>query len=106
MKITRYALFAALAIATLALPAMAAEPQPAPPIQITDYNSFNLAKVLQENVGKQVEVTVASGATFKGKLAGVGAQAIHLAELSGKEFYDAAIEKSAIVAVVLRARNR
>jgi hypothetical protein len=105
MKINRCAIITALAMATLAPAAVANGPQPLPAIKIVDYNKFSVARVLEENVGKQIEVTIATGATFKGKLAGVGAQAIHLSELTGKEFYDAAIEKSAIVAVVLRVRD-
>ena len=106
MKITRSAVIAALALATIAPAALAAEPHPLPAIKITDYSSFSTSQVLDENVGKQVEVTVSGGTVFKGKLVGVGARAIHLGELSGKEFYDAVVEKSAIVAVSLRVRNR
>lgn len=92
-------------MAVLVTPTLAGNPQ-TQPVKITDYNNFSIAGVLEENIGKKIEVTLSSGATFSGKLVGVGAQAIHLGELSGREFFDAAIEKSAIVAVVLRAKDR
>jgi hypothetical protein len=95
-----------LVLAVLVTPALAENVPAQPVIKITDYNTFSVAKVLDENIGKEVEVTVSSGATFKGKLVGVGAKAIHLAKLSGRDFYDAAIEKGSIVAVVLRARDK
>lgn len=86
--------------------AFADDAQKLPVIKITDYNSFTVAGVLDANVGKEVEVTLSTGATFKGKLVGVGARAIHLGKLSGRDFYDAVIDKGAIVAVALRVRER
>jgi hypothetical protein len=106
MKAACCAMLAILVMTTLAPAAFAGDPRPFAAIKITDYTAFSPATVLDENVGRQVEVTVATGAVFKGKLAGVGAQAIHLAELTGKEFFDAVIQKSAIVAVVVRTRDR
>jgi hypothetical protein len=89
----------------LVTPAAAENLPSFPIIKITEPNKFSVAQVLEDNIGKQIEVTVSTGAVFRGKLAGIGAQAIHLQGLSGREFYDAVIGKESIVAVVLQVRN-
>jgi len=103
---TQYCLLPLFAMMWLAMPAFAETAPTLPAIKIVEYDKFSVDQVLDENVGRQIEVTIATGATFRGKLTGIGAQAIHLGELSGKEFFDAVIDRKAIIAVVLRVRDR
>lgn len=61
--------------------------------------------VLEAHQGKYVTVVLESGKEFTGKLGSVNDDALHLMELSGKEFYDAVIETDSVSAVVIRVRN-
>ncbi|MBI4000751.1 MAG: hypothetical protein HY348_03095 [Nitrospira defluvii] len=46
-----------------------------------------------------------SGQDLDGKVLKVGSNGVHLAELTGLEFYDAVIRLDAIEAVIVRARK-
>jgi hypothetical protein len=52
-----------------------------------------------------VELRMKSGEKLGGKIEKVGAKLVHLSQLTGAEFYDAAVDLDAISAVVVRARK-
>lgn len=65
----------------------------------------DLESVLAAHTGKYVTVVLESGKEFTGKVGSVYEDAMHLMELSGKEFYDAVIDTDEVAAVVIRVRN-
>lgn len=65
----------------------------------------DIESVLAAHTGKYVTVVLESGKEFTGKVGSVYEDAMHLMELSGKEFYDAVIDTGDVAAVVIRVRN-
>jgi hypothetical protein len=61
--------------------------------------------LLERQVGKSVELRMKSGEKVAGKLAKVGDKLVHLSQLAGAEFYDAAVEIESVAAVVVRAKS-
>lgn len=55
--------------------------------------------------GKRVTLRLESGEELTGVLAEVGDKAVRLAELSGKEFFDAVVRVEDISAVIYRAKG-
>jgi hypothetical protein len=74
------------------------------PVQVSDADTVR--SVLARQVGKGATVKLASGEELAGKVQAVGEHVVHLAELSGKEFYDAVIDLDEVAAVILRAREQ
>lgn len=60
--------------------------------------------LLQSHSGKTVTLRLADGGELTGKVGKVGGELVQLGELSGKEFYDAAVKIDDIEAVIFRAR--
>lgn len=54
--------------------------------------------------GREVEIVVADGKSYRGKIAEVGMQSVLLTQIAGKEFYDVLLNVDAIAAVEVRAR--
>jgi len=70
------------------------------------YNAnASMADNLKTMVGKPVNITLQSGATFSGILKTVGTHLVHLEKLSGKEYYDALIRLEDISAIDARFRE-
>lgn len=65
----------------------------------------NVKTLLQRQVGKTVELRMRSGEKIAGKLEKVGDTMVHLSQLTGAEFYEAAVAMDAISAVVMRAKS-
>jgi len=63
------------------------------------------ANVLAAQKGNRVTVRLASGEELSGKVVTVGDHVLQLGELSGKEFFDAAIPVESITAVIIRVRE-
>ncbi len=61
--------------------------------------------VLERQVGKRVGVVLTTGQELSGVVSGVGDKVVHLAELSGREFFDAVVSLEHIRAVVVRVRG-
>jgi hypothetical protein len=61
--------------------------------------------VLEKNVGGMVELRMESGEKIAGKVEKVGDNLVHLSQLVGAEFYDAAINFEAIAVVVVRVKK-
>ncbi len=65
----------------------------------------SIQTVLAAHKGKSVTVKLNSGEELTGKVGDVTAKLVVLQELSGKEFFDAAVSLEKIAAVVVRARE-
>ncbi len=82
-----------------ALPLSAEELQP-------DVNAADTIKqTLDQQVGKRAKVKLRSGHELDGKVLKVGSNGVHLAELTGMEYFDAVIRLEAIDAVIVRVRK-
>ncbi len=58
--------------------------------------------VLERQVGQVVDLRLKSGEKLAGKVEKVGDQMVHLTQLTGMEFFEAAVAISEISAVVVR----
>jgi hypothetical protein len=67
--------------------------------------SDTILGILQKNIGQVVELRMKSGEKIAGRLEKVGDKLVHLAQLTGAEFYDAAVDASDVSAVVVRTRK-
>ena len=65
----------------------------------------NVKTLLQRQVGKTVELRMRSGEKISGKLERVGDTMVHLTQLTGAEFYEAAVAMDGINAVDMRAKS-
>lgn len=63
-----------------------------------------IAKVLAGQTGKVVTLRLGGGEEITGKVTTATPEITYLSQLSGKEFYDAAVATRSVTAVVLRAR--
>ena len=55
--------------------------------------------------GRDVEIVLANGKSYRGKLGTVGKDTVLLTQITGKEFYDVLIDLDAVAAVELRVRG-
>jgi hypothetical protein len=55
--------------------------------------------------GRDVEIVLSNGKSYRGKLATVGNDTVLLTQITGKEFYDVLIVLDEIAAVELRVRG-
>ena len=55
--------------------------------------------------GREVELVLANGKSYRGKLGTVGTETVLVTQIAGKEFYDVLIELDQIAAVELRVRS-
>ena len=62
--------------------------------------------ILQKNVGQVVELRMKGGEKIGGKVEKVGDKLIHLSQLTGAEFFDAAVDAADVAAVVIRAKGK
>jgi hypothetical protein len=62
--------------------------------------------ILQKNVGQMVELRMKSGEKIAGKVEKVGDKLVHLSQLTGAEFFDAAVDAADVAAVVIRAKSK
>jgi hypothetical protein len=67
----------------------------------------SVASLLKRLEGRTVKVRLAgSGDEVTGKVQKVGRELVHLSDLAGREFYDAAIRIDQISAVVVQVKGR
>jgi hypothetical protein len=57
-------------------------------------------------VGQRVKLRLMGGQELEGVVTKVGATAVHLASLTGMDFYDAVVRLDHVSAVIVRARGR
>ncbi len=73
-------------------------------LKVDQHDSFK--DVITRLLGSRVELTLRSGRSYSGKLSMVGDGVVVVSELAGKEFYDAVMATSDVVAVEAKARDR
>jgi hypothetical protein len=67
--------------------------------------SDTILGILQKNVGQVVELRMNSGEKIAGKVEKVGDKLVHLSQLTGAEFFDAAVDTADVSAVVVRTKK-
>ena len=67
--------------------------------------SDTILGILQKNVGQVVELRMNSGEKIGGKVEKVGDKLVHLSQLTGAEFFDAAIDTADVSAVIVRTKK-
>jgi hypothetical protein len=65
----------------------------------------SMQTVLQHQVGQSVELRMRSGEKIGGKLEKVNEKVAHLTQLTGAEYFEAAVAVDDIAAVVVRAKK-
>jgi len=90
-------------VAALALTLLLVPPATAQAPEVSD--SDTIASVLSAQKGKRVMVRLRSGQDLGGTVTAVTPKLVHLAKLSGREFFDAVIALEAIEAVQVRTRQ-
>ncbi len=55
--------------------------------------------------GKDVEVVLGNGKSYRGKIGTVGNETVLVTQIAGKEFYDVLIELDEVAAVEMRVRG-
>ena len=68
--------------------------------------SDTVLSILQKNVGLTVELRMKSGEKIGGKVEKVGDKLVHLSQLTGAEFFDAAVDTADVAAVVVRTKSK
>jgi hypothetical protein len=62
--------------------------------------------ILQKNIGQTVELRMKCGEKIGGKVEKVGDKLVHLSQLTGAEFFDAAVDTSDVAAVIVRTKSK
>jgi hypothetical protein len=65
-----------------------------------------ILSILQKNAGQTVELRMKSGEKIAGKIEKVGDKLVHLSQLTGAEFFDAAVDTSDVAAVIVRTKSK
>jgi hypothetical protein len=73
------------------------------PIELAD--SQSVVALLKARVGTPVTLMLRGGGEVGGSVVKVSGDAVHLGQLTGKDFYDAVVPFDAIAAVVVRVRQ-
>ena len=93
---------AALALAyALAVPPALAQPAAQPLAVGAD---ATVEKVLVAQMGKRVTLKLGPGDELTGTVKLVTPKVVHLGEIAGREFFDAVVDTTRIVAVVVRTK--
>ena len=87
----------------LALPAFSARAEE-PKYELKSAGA-TIRDVLQENFGKRVIVRLESGESLEGAVLKVGDTVVHLARITGRDFYDAVVRIDRISAVLFKVRG-
>ncbi|MBV9656939.1 MAG: hypothetical protein JO295_02405 [Verrucomicrobia bacterium] len=102
MLTKRFTLLALPLVAALTLGASSLFAQGKIDLQQTD----TLHNILERQVGQVVELRMTSGEKIGGKVEKVNEDIVHLSQLTGAEFYDAAVDLNAVAAVVVRTKAK
>ena len=68
--------------------------------------SDTIISILQRNTGQTVELRMKSGEKIGGKVEKVGDKLVHLSQLTGAEFFDAAVDTTDVAAVIVRTKTK
>lgn len=83
----------------------AAAPMAAMPAPLIIGGSDSVRTVLETRKNQRVTVKLASGEELTGIVKLATEQVVHLAQLSGKEFYDAVVATKSIAALIIRTKD-
>ena len=67
--------------------------------------AVTIKDILLENIGKRVILRLETGENLEGTVSKVGDSVVHIAKLSGKDFYDAVVRIERISAVIFKVRG-
>jgi hypothetical protein len=65
-----------------------------------------ILSILEKNTGQTVELRMKSGEKIGGKVEKVGDKLVHLSQLTGAEFFDAAVDAADVAAVIVRTKAK
>lgn len=68
--------------------------------------SDTILSILQKNTGQTVELRMKSGEKIAGKVEKVGIKLVHLSQLTGAEFFEAAVDAEGVAAVIVRTKSK
>jgi hypothetical protein len=68
--------------------------------------SDTILSVLQRYVGQTVELRMKSGEKISGKVEKAGIKLVHLSQLTGAEFFDAAVDAEDVAAIIVRTKSK
>jgi hypothetical protein len=68
--------------------------------------SDTIISILQRNIGQTVELRMKCGEKIGGKVEKVGDKLVHLSQLTGAEFFDAAVDTADVAAVIVRTKSK
>ena len=68
--------------------------------------SDTVLSILQKNIGLTVELRMKSGEKVGGKVEKVGDKLVHISQLTGAEFFDAAVDTAEVAAVIVRTKTK
>jgi hypothetical protein len=97
---TRSAVLALLLVAGPCLSAPAASFAQDARLEVREADTIK--SVLERHVGKRVGLVMQTGPELTGVVVAVGQHVVHLGQLQGREFFDAAVSLDRITAVVVR----
>jgi hypothetical protein len=101
------ALLAGGALLTASLPAAAQGAAGATDKGVRVEETDSVASLLKRLEGRAVKIRLAgNGDEISGKIQKVGKELVHLSDLGGREFFDAAIRIDQVSAVVVQVRGR
>lgn len=64
-----------------------------------------IESILTDHTGQRVSLMMESGNELTGTVLAVSTEVVHLGELAGREFFDAAIDMDNISAVIVRTKQ-
>ena len=91
-------------LATLSAVMVMAVAMPAFAEPLTINPDDTIVKLLSAQTGKTVTLKLSGSDELSGKVKSASAELVHLTELTGKEFFDAAVATKSIAAVVIRTK--
>lgn len=68
--------------------------------------SDTILSIIQKNIGQVVELRMKSGEKIAGKVEKIGIKLVHLSQLTGAEFFDAAVDAEDVAAVIVRTKSK
>ena len=102
MRLPFAAFLAIVALAgTFAMPSARAQPAAQPLAVGAD---ATVEKILVAQIGKRVTLKLGPGDELTGTVKLVTPKVVHLGEIAGREFFDAVVDTSHVVAVVVRVK--
>lgn len=68
--------------------------------------SDTILSIIQKNMGQTIELRMKSGEKIAGKVEKIGIKLVHLSQLTGAEFFDAAVDAEDVAVVIVRTKTK